>query len=451
MLTIHDNTPPAALAQAKCHPLWKRQVELERSMLHATAERLIEACEETLSDTSRGRRTFSLGRHRSTWRSETPIFKPSVVPPKPWKDLSPGGYWTAYAAHPLFIPKFDGREQSKGCAVEIANYLQAIPWRVNKRVLVVVEEALKRNLSIAGLPRWEPHAKPPTPINAENNEDAIAQWQNDSSQMIVAEARRREHIRAIEATVSIAEEYASFELFYYPIKWIGDSPRPLVDLFEPSGSDLARALLEFADGLPITQGQNGVAAGGNSGDGWLAVHLSACCRPREADPDACIAWVFEREQEFRAIAQSPLDNLGWTKMREPWCALAAIFEFVDFLNAGYGFVSRLPVSVLGGPSERALLSPSSRPTARLAKDAGISLVCFGSAPWVTHAASAWRAIAVLQAGEAAERAKRVVERLRHVRRMRPDDPALAEFDLWERRSRGEFDDDYPIGSASPPL
>jgi hypothetical protein len=55
----------------------------------------------------------------------------------------------------------------------------------------------------------------------------------------------------------------------------------------------------------------------------------------------------ENEVMFRLIAEDPLENMEWSSCDKPFQALAAIFEWVDFLNTGFGYVSHLPVMVDG--------------------------------------------------------------------------------------------------------
>lgn len=137
----------------------------------------------------------------------------------------------------------------------------------------------------------------------------------------------------------IADEYRDHEAIYFPHEV--DSAgciRPAANFLQP-GDDFARGLLTFAVGLPVTRKSGGA--------GWLAVHLANAWGYNEEDLDARIAWVEEREDLWRRIAADPLNNREWAVADKPWQTLAAIFEWVGFLEHGFGFVSSLPVMVDG--------------------------------------------------------------------------------------------------------
>ena len=454
MLTINDDAQAAALAQAQNHPLWERQVELERGMLLDREAQLRESYADAPRRRSLGGSDALRERLRPLHPLPNPIYKPSVIPPRPWTAQTPGGYWTAYAANPYFTSGLASPGQLSAVVADAANYLQNIPWRVNRRLLDVAAEAWRRDLAIADLPSQASLRPQDLSHDAGGDPHAVLDWYRHAVHLAADEYSRQSAIRVAVPVMAEAQRYVGFERFYFPQALRLAGLRPLSRDFEPCGSDLARALIEFADGQVITEGH----PGGNGGDGWLALQLSACFGVEAPDHDTRIAWVFKKEEQFRQMAADPLANLEWTDAKCPWCALAAIFDFVAFLDTGYGYVSHLPVSTEARAiwERGAKLRPEAVSTAvRAAQEANIAFVGFESAPCVTHAADAWRVLGILDdvrtASEWADRARVVMGGLQYLRKARPDDPRLAEFDQWERRSRGEFDASYPIGSAPAPL
>ncbi|WP_026227624.1 DNA-directed RNA polymerase [Hoeflea sp. 108] len=153
-------------------------------------------------------------------------------------------------------------------------------------------------------------------------------------------------MRATSTTILVAQEYAGFDAIYFPhmLDFRGRI-YPIPNFLQPQGSDLARGLLTFAEGLPITEE--------NGGSGWLAIQLANSWGNDKVSFEERIAWVEEREAQWRRIAEDPMANTEWmvtegpNKVDKPFQALAAIFEWVDFLNEGYGFISKLPVMVDG--------------------------------------------------------------------------------------------------------
>jgi DNA-directed RNA polymerase len=83
---------------------------------------------------------------------------------------------------------------------------------------------------------------------------------------------------------------------------------------------------------------------------WLAIHLANVHGVDKTDLDERIQWVEERESQWRAIAADPMEYRQWADEDDAWQCLAAIFEWVDYLdsrNRGEPFVSSLPIRVDG--------------------------------------------------------------------------------------------------------
>ncbi|MCJ2077247.1 hypothetical protein MKK68_16600 [Methylobacterium sp. E-016] len=332
--------------------------------------------------------------------------------------------------------------------MEAANYLQAIPWRVNQRLLEVALEAWHRDLAIAALPSQVSLRSTVLPLDAAADPQAVIGWYQQAVHVAANEYSRSSAVRLVEPVLAAAEQYAGFERFYFPQALKGGGLIPVAGGFGPDDLDLPRALIEFADGQAVTQGRSG----GNGGDGWIAIQLSACFGIKTKDHDARIAWVFDREEQFRRTASNPLANLEWTHAERPWSALAAIFDFVAFLEEGYGYVSRLPISASGGRNFRPELVYTA---VRTARDSDVAIGGLVPDACVIHAANGWRIQAIYDDMRAASqemtKATLVLANLLHLQQTQPEHVLLAELDYWHRRSRGEFDTAKPIGSASAAL
>ena len=95
-----------------------------------------------------------------------PLFLPTVVPPKPWEGVRDGGYHTPVIGgrgYQLIAKPFPGQLEALEEATKAGtmapvykglNGLQGTPWRINKRVLEVMQAAWEGNL--AGLPMPPP-------------------------------------------------------------------------------------------------------------------------------------------------------------------------------------------------------------------------------------------------------------------------------------------------------
>lgn len=296
-----------------------------------------------------------------------PAYKPTVVPPRHWEGTRSGGYWTPYIKTPRLIRyKANQQDQQDRAADEYEaldmpqvysalHFLQEVPWRINKRVHAVFCAVQDRNLAIAGIQDKngkEMPIKPPGFIGDKGfkgdrwekaDKDAVRVWKGEASAIYKHNATLFSKSLGVNRTRAIADEYAGFERFYFPhmLDFRGRAyPIPVV--LQPQGADLARGLLEFADGRPIANEDDA---------GWLMLQLASTWGWDKLSNDHRISHVAANEELWREIAADPLGEQEWTKQDKPWQALAAIFEWVAFLDHyaehGYGYVSHLVCSVDG--------------------------------------------------------------------------------------------------------
>jgi DNA-dependent RNA polymerase len=205
-------------------------------------------------------------------------------------------------------------------------------------------------------------------------------------------------------TIATAQEYAKFDRFYFPyalslLEGFTTIPRQL----QPHGSDLARALLEFADARTVRQPQAQDGDGDNDGQRWLARHLSSCFGSLGDDDNSPCTWAFERDGLFRQIAANPFEHRAWVNASKPWQALAAVYEWVNYLEVRDGFASRLPISTEFHPLWKRRSNP--HPERHLAainaaQASGIALTGLTSKLLATHAADAGQAMSILDGAEA---------------------------------------------------
>lgn len=179
---------------------------------------------------------------------------------------------------------------------------------------------------------------PPEPDPVTNEE--ILAWKRSASPVYRANARRLSRAKVASETILLADEYSPHDRFYFPhmLDFRGRM-YPIPNFLQPQGQDLAKGLLEFADGVPITEDSGGA--------GWLAIQLASMWGNDKWPFDRRIQWVEENEEMWLRIAADPEANPEWTLADKPWQALAAALEWARFLREGYGMVSHLPVMVDG--------------------------------------------------------------------------------------------------------
>jgi DNA-directed RNA polymerase len=199
-----------------------------------------------------------------------PLRLPTVVPPKPWTSVRGGGYFTG-RPEPLVTKAFPGQLEALAQAdlstvYKGLNGIQATGWRINKRVLAVMQEAWEKGLEGIPLPRREPLDKPTPPQavrDAEKGSELRREWRRTMRDWHLADQNdkslRFEFMRAL----SLAEEHAQYSDIYFPARLdFRGRVYSAGTTLHPQGRDECRALLEFSEGKPL----------GERGVWWLAIH-----------------------------------------------------------------------------------------------------------------------------------------------------------------------------------
>lgn len=306
----------------------------------------------------------------------SPDFKPTVMPPKRWDGTRQGGYWTPYVRAPQLVRFKASQESQKQRAADEydsldmphvydgLHLLQETAWRVNKRVLEVALQVWPMGGGLAKLPELKEIELPPrTPRMVERREyerqfratngkgapmapidpvtdGEVLRWKRAAADIHRKNAKRLGRMRGTKNTLIIAQEFVDYPAIYFPhmLDFRGRA-YPIANFLQPQGNDIAKGLLTFANGVAITET--------NGGDRWLAIQLATSWGNDKGPFGERVEWVHANETMWRLIAEDPLASREWMSADKPFQALAAIFEWVDFLNTGYGFYSTLPIMVDG--------------------------------------------------------------------------------------------------------
>lgn len=281
-----------------------------------------------------------------------PVFLPTIIPPKDWIGPRDGGYWTPFVKSPFLIRFKAHNQDTQTNALEeyealdmpnvyaALNRVQATPWRINRRVLEVANTIWDNDLALAGLPAQEAETVPERPEDAIKGTDAYREWAKRAGAIRSRNATIFSRVIAYRRALQVANRFQDEPEFYFPhmLDFRGRM-YPIPSDLSPQGEDLHRGLLTFAQGKPVTR----------SGAAWLAVHLANTFGIDKVSFEERIAWTQEREAMWRSISDDPLGDRRWLGSDDDdnWQRLAAIFEWVRWLNEGEGMVSSLPVRIDG--------------------------------------------------------------------------------------------------------
>jgi DNA-directed RNA polymerase len=290
---------------------------------------------------------------RQAWMS--PLYMPTVVPPKPWTSPTEGGYWSGRVRR-LTLVKTRNKRYLEGLAqVEMPevygaiNAIQGTPWQINRRVFETMKTLWDAERSLGIMPeagKVDPPARPFWLTKDMKSDDMTPEqleefksWKTLTKVAYENNARntakRIQFVRMLWA----AEKFKDFEAIYFPHQLdFRGRVYPVTQYLHPQGADACRGLLTFRDAVEI---------GTEAGVKWLASHGAGCWGVDKVSFADRRAWVEKHEAEILASAENPLDNLFWSTAEKPWQALAFCFEWAGFKREGLAYKSQLPVQMDG--------------------------------------------------------------------------------------------------------
>lgn len=287
-----------------------------------------------------------------------PVYGPCIAPPVDWTDGFNGGFHTKELrrANPFLVRGSSAvrevvRARGIGQPVLAAvNALQRTAWAVNERMLEVVYSIAANGISTKEIVSLEGRPKPPAPVWLEKGmqkedmtEDqalqfkywkrSVADWHTERKLLATRYGRFYSATRQ-------AAEFREFDELYF-VYFLDSRGRayPMTYGLNPQGSDLGKSLLRFATGMPV-ETPDAIK--------WFHVHGANKWGFDKATLDARRDWVVDRQDEFCAYADDPINNRGWLEAGDPLQFLAWCLEYRDWVRDPDGsFLSYLPISMDG--------------------------------------------------------------------------------------------------------
>lgn len=299
-----------------------------------------------------------------------PAWLPMVVPPKPWTEISGGGYHTSVNRKLPFIKVRRKAHLEKLAEAKLdrvyraANRLQDVPWRVNTRVLDVLERLMSSQTVSSVLPSVEPKPLPVKPqcilddpdlkranMTPEQAEEFSA-WARQTAAAHDHNYRLKGKRIRLHRTVAMARQFRSEDAIYFPVQvdWRGRAYY-VPPYLSPQAHQIGRSLLEFANPVRI---ETEAAAT------WLAGHGAVMFGVKRQTMAERRRWAEDHSEWISNVAADPETNLWWTEAAEPFRFLAFCFEWAEFKKQGFGFESRQPVQMDGSANGLQHLTALSR-------------------------------------------------------------------------------------------
>lgn len=279
---------------------------------------------------------------------------PMVVAPKPWRGMEDGGYLTrnlqrmnplvrTYSRKHRTMVEQAVTDGSMRPALEALNIIQGTPWRINERMLEIVERCHVEGIEVDGLPRKTPLAMPER-IEGDTEEARKVARQR-------AEVRRRNvtiqgQLVQFRSDIQTARKMANAPQFWLPHNMDFRGRVYPIPTFNQQRSDYVKAMLDFADGVELTE----------EGHRWLCIHLANCGdfgKVSKRSFDERVRWVHDNGHWMLECARAPFTHRGWLKADKPFAFLRACMDLLGYREAQSSdtpFVSHLPIHVDGSNS-----------------------------------------------------------------------------------------------------
>ncbi|WAX24041.1 DNA-dependent RNA polymerase [Xanthomonas phage F5] len=285
----------------------------------------------------------------------TPFYLPCVEPPMDWVDIDNGGFHTKEMRrlNPWMVKTYaQTRDEYRAAELRnemsAINALQRVPWRINKRLMEAVSAIAKVHdmeeiISQGELPKprkpeWL--TKDMTKKTMSHNQELeFKQWKRDMSNWHTDERLRQNKGNRFYNAMKVARKFAEYPSIYF-VYFADFRGRKYVQTtgVSPQGSDLQKALLEFADGKPLLT---------KDAKDWFCITGANRWGYDKASLPDRVKWVAEHHDQIMAFAADPVNNDEWKTADKPLQFLSWCMEYEQWQVFGDRFLSRIAVGMDG--------------------------------------------------------------------------------------------------------
>ena len=278
-------------------------------------------------------------------------YEPMTTPPLDWKDNFSGGYLLSEFQTKGFVNAKDCGDYDDlvydDCpqVFDGVNHIQAVPWKVNGRVLDVIKTLWSEGSTLGGLP--EPDLLPePTVGDSPAKEELVVHYRELQRVRVANNYNLGRRYRLVQ-TLRLGDKYRDEPEIYFPhhLDFRGRA-YPLPSIMNPQGSDTAKGVLMFAEGKPINTDEQAMFFMMHGANTW---GIRGTIQER-------VEFVRDNIEAIKGYASDPLLHTDWGKASDPFQFLAWCFEFAAWQNQGVAFLSHLPVAMDGSNNGLQLMS-----------------------------------------------------------------------------------------------
>ena len=199
--------------------------------------------------------------HSLTIQNERAL--PMIYPPSDWKNLNIGGYYLRQTNMAKIYPGFFEAKSvfnnnNLGVIMEVLNMMNNVPWRINTKVLEIVEHFWAAGIPLEGLPKRFNHRI--------ITKEMLMTKDFKQKISLLKESQNNRELHSLRCDfllkVEVSKQFSNVDKIYFPnnLDFRG-RVYPLSPHLNHIGSDICRGLLEFAEAKPL----------GKTGLRWLKV------------------------------------------------------------------------------------------------------------------------------------------------------------------------------------
>lgn len=285
----------------------------------------------------------------------TPYFLPCVEPPKDWVAPDDGGFHTQEMRRlsPWMVKahvycRSDYNADQLRTEMRAINALQQVRWRINKRML----DAITNVAQVHDMEEIIAYAESPKPVKPmwltkeltkemmdEKQQHEFKMWKREVAEWHTGEKKRAGKSNRFYNSMRVARKFVDYDAIYF-VYFADFRGRKYVQTtgVSPQGSDLQKALLEFADGKPLLT---------KEAKDWFCIAGANRWGYDKASLEDRVKWVKENEEMILAFASDPVNNSEWKSADKPLQFLAWCMEYEQWVVFGDAFKSRIAVGMDG--------------------------------------------------------------------------------------------------------